>query len=229
MSDVNAFNTENYRRIIEHALERSYKFVTLSEFVALGCPNKGHFILRHDLDKSPATLPVVIDVETQMGVRSTTFVRIAGAEYNPFGYTTMRVLKDAENVGTEVGLHTGFFEFAQINDLDPMHVLQGEIDALRVFFDVRGIAPHRDINYVHNSLPMLEERWDHVKSKMNVGYHAYEDRIMSAVTYVNEGFNPHLCWRTSSPIDVIDACNNGSIYLLTHPHWWYKVHPFEAT
>lgn len=223
-----AFSMATYERIIRQGLDRGYAFVTLSEFVARGCPDTGHFIVRHDVDKSPLTLAPIVDVESKMGIRSTTYVRVAGAEYNPLSYPAMKVFKDAESRGTELGLHTSCFEYAQLMNLDAYRILKGELDALRAFFDVKSIAPHRDINYVHNTLPFLDENWSRIRKELKVDFHAYEKRIIDSTTYVNEGFNPHLCWRSITPFDAIERGGNRSIYLLTHPHWWFKDHPFEG-
>jgi len=222
---INTFNMVTYERIIQHALDRSYKFVTLNEFINLGCPGQQHFILRHDIDRSPTTLSPIIEVERYFRVHSTAYVRIAGAEYNPFGYSSMKVLREAVNSGTEIGLHTACFEYGQLTGHDPLQVLRGELAILREFFDVKGIAPHRDINYTYNSLPFIEQEWSNI-TKLGIQYHAYEQRIIEATTYVNEGFNPHLCWRSLTPFE---AMNGKSIYMLTHPHWWFRVHPFEAS
>lgn len=222
------FDMETYGSIIRHALDNSYRFVTLSEFVALGCPDKDHFVIRHDVDRTPASLSAVTNVERSMGVRSTTFIRVAGAEYNPFSYPAFHVFRDAADAGSEVGLHTSFYEYALINGLDAFAVLRGELAILKEFFDIKGIAPHRDINYVHNSLPFLDDHWNQIRSEMSLQYHAYELQIMSNVIYVNEGFNPHLCWRTLSPIDAMTTFPHRSVYMLTHPHWWFQTHPFEV-
>lgn len=217
---------DTYRSIVYEALHRRYRFVTLSEFVALGCPNEGHFIIRHDVDKTPIALAPIVEVERGCGVKSTVFIRVAGAEYNPLSYPAFKAFKDAEASGAEIGLHTGFYEYAQINGLDPMRVMKGELDLLRTFFDIKGVAPHRDINYVHNSLPFLDKHWDTISSEMGFSYHAYEQRIREATTYVNEGFNPHLCWRGATPHEAMET--GESVYMLTHPHWWYQRHPFEV-
>lgn len=225
----NPFNMSYYGDIIDLALSRGYKFVTLREFVALGCPRMGYFIIRHDVDKSPLSLNPITKVESARNIRSTVFIRVAGADYNPFGYGALDAFRRASAAGMEIGLHTAFVEFALINKLDPVDVLKGELAVLRTFFPVHGVAPHRDINYMFNSLPMLEHRWQELSGPLGLEYQAYDSAITQATTYVNEGFDPHLCWRTLTPHDAIDRSGGGSIYMLTHPHWWYEVHPFEAT
>lgn len=222
----NSFNTQYYATIISDALESDYKFVTLSEFIQLGCPDTKHFIIRHDLDKMPNTLPPITKVERTWGVVSTTFVRMTGCAYNAMSYPCFEALREAQKIGCEIGLHSNFVEFANINQVDPHDVLVAELAYMRAFFRIRGIAPHRDIHYMWNSLPWLEENWSHIKDELDLDYHAYEKSISDATIYVNEGLNPHLCWRNLTPHDAI--VTGRSIYMLTHPHWWHERHAFEG-
>jgi hypothetical protein len=223
----NVFNMDYYRTIIREAQHHGYKFVTLREFVDLKCPDQGYFILRHDLDRQPMSLKPIIETEREMGVNSTLFVRLAGADYNLLSYPCFRAVKHAHDVGTEIGLHTNPVEFAAINDTVPWNVLSAELKLLRSFFsDIDGVAPHRDVNYMYNTLPWLDENWSSMAQTLQLKYHAYEKKILETVTYVNEGFDPHLCWRSITPEQAM--VTGKSIYMLTHPHWWFKDHAFEA-
>lgn len=215
-----------YGRIILDAKTRGYVFMTLSEFIKADCPDRGCFIIRHDVDRQPLALAPIVKLEHELGVRSTTFVRIAGADYNLLSYPTFKVISDAVLMGTEIGLHSNFVEFGTINNIDPARILAAELNLLRGFFVVDGIAPHRDINYMYNSLPYLDEKWSELSQTLQLKYHSYEQRILSNVTYVNEGFDPHLCWRSVTPEQAI--VTGRSIYMLTHPHWWFRDHAFET-
>lgn len=219
------FSVKTYRKIINDALDAGYEFKTLGQY-AKTCEPEGTFILRHDLDKQPMALEAIIDVERTMGVQSTTFIRVAGADYNILSYPVFRILDKAGYV-TEFGLHSNFIEFAEFTKKEPLQVLAAEVNLLRSLWPnkIVGLAPHRDINYVHNSLPWIEENWEKLKRMFGFEYHAYEKRILDNVLYVNEGFNPHLCWRGMTPQEAIKT--GKSIYMLTHPHWWYVDHPFE--
>lgn len=221
----NTFNMDTYRSIIRAGKECGYKFVTISEFVELGCPKDGYFIIRHDLDLKPLSLKCIAEVEREEQVRSTTFVRLVGADYNLFSYPVFEVIQYAA-VMMELGLHSNFVEFAAINDVHVEAVLKSELQMLRSFFPIYGIAPHRDINYTVNSLPWLDKHWDRIRHEYKLSYHAYESRILESTIYVNEGFNPHLCWRNLTPFDAMKT--QQSVYMLTHPHWWFKHHPFET-
>ncbi len=220
----NRFSTDYYRSFLVSALENNYKFCTVRQFLESGCPETGFFVIRHDIDKEPITLSKKLSVERELGVRSTNFLRIAGADYNFMSYPIFKMLTDAELDGFEIGLHTGFFEFANLSRIDPIEVLNLEYNAISKFFNVTGLATHRDINYCFNSLPFVNENWNKIET-MGFKYHAYQENIFRSTKYINEGFNPHLCWRNLSPEDVIPT--GKSIYMLTHNHWWFDVHPFE--
>jgi hypothetical protein len=219
------FDYAYFRRIVEQAQAAGYRFVTLDAFRRAGCPERGHFILRHDLDTRPASLGPLLDLERALGVPSTVFVRVMGAEYNPFGYQVFPVLRAHVEAGGEVGLHTNFVEYAVYCRLDPWEVLSAEVAALRRFFPVSGVACHRDINYRYNSLPVLERHWAAWRDDLGLRYQAYDPAFFAAAHYVNEGLDPHLGWRRLVPEDMIPE--GRSIYLLTHSHWWYRDHPHE--
>ena len=63
------------------------------------------------------------------------------------------------------------------------------------------------------------------KKKYDLKYHAYEKKFFEKTEYVNEGFNPHICWRNKTPEDCIRS--GKTIYMLLHPHWWFRENPFE--
>ncbi len=224
MQSNNRFTIKYYDEIIKKAKSNDYVFVTVHEYFDLGCPTTGYFILRHDLDKHPQTLQKQLDVEISNGVRSTIYARVTANDYNVLSYPVLKMLRSAEDDGFEIGLHTNFVEYATINSLDPMKVLSMENELLSSFFDVRGLAPHRDLNYAYNSLPFIKRNWNQIKT-IGFDYEAYDDQIFSSCVYVNEGFNPHLCWRNNAPEDVIET--GVSIYMMTHNHWWYDENPFE--
>jgi len=161
----------------------------------------------------------------ELSIPFTLFVRVAGP-YNIFWYPNYKVIAEAAKAGCEIGLHTTPVEWATLMQRNVEDTLAAELAALRSHFDVVGIAPHRDINYVYNSLPWLEEHWAHIKSTTGLLYHAYEDDFQKDWIYVNEGLSPHLGWRNMSPMDAIKSGKN--IHMLLHPHWWYVEHPFEV-
>lgn len=216
----NQFNLEYYKEIIVSAQKAGYTFVTLREYYDLGCPPAKHFVLRHDLDRTPSSLRPMLDVEMDCLVRSTIFVRVSAPDYNLFDPRLLKVVSEADYFGFEIGLHTNFVELAEIMSVPPDLILSNEINCIRSFFPrVDSISCHRDINYMYNSLPYVEENWNKIKTNHRLHYQAY-DRLFNSAMYVNEGLNPHLCWRGFTPERVIEMSN--SIYMSVHPHWWHS-------
>tara|TARA_B110000003_G_scaffold263383_1_gene286989 strand:- start:431 stop:1126 length:696 start_codon:yes stop_codon:yes gene_type:complete len=218
------FSVKAYKAIIQNALENDYTFMTVKEFLEKGSPEKKVFILRHDFDKQPETCDIFIKAEREFNVRSTTYVRVANNDYNPFSYIVYPKLKRAEEEGFEIGLHSNFVEYSKFTGIPIEDVLTSEWNALSAFFNLEGMSCHRDINYAYNSLPWVEEN-ELLLKQIGIKYQAYDKKILDSVLYVNEGLNPHLCWRSISPQEAIKT--GKSICFLTHNHWWYYKHPFE--
>ena len=220
------FSYDYMRWFVRLAQSNGYRFYTCKEFLEAGSPRRHAFVMKHDLDAKPATLPGLLALEKELGIRSTVYVRVTANDYNVMSYLVMPALVKAERDGFEVGLHTNFLEYATINGLDPVQVLTAEVNLLKEFLNVRGVSTHRDLNYAYNALPWLEERWTWLSRTLDLDYQAYDRRLMDNTTYVNEGYSPHLCWRNKKPEEAI--ATGDSVYMLTHNHWWFKDHPFET-
>lgn len=225
----NTFTLDYYKSILRSAQRAGYQFTTMRQHWDDGCPKEGRFILRHDVDTNPLTLKGVLDVERWLGKPSSVYVRVTGNTYNPFDYRTYPLFNQVLNQGGELGLHTNFVEFARLNgrnsDHEIMTTLCEETQALRAFYPITSLACHRDLNFTHNSLPWLEEHWELVKATAGFIYQAYDPKLMDSFFYVNETAEQYLSWRTLKPEEAI--ITGHSICLSTHPHWWFKDHPFE--
>jgi hypothetical protein len=224
-SSNNSFTIDYYVEILEKAIKFGYQFMTMLEYIEKKPENKLIFILRHDLDTKPQSLLNMLEAERKLGVRSTIFVRVLTDEYNIYGFKNYLMLKNAYDDNFEIALHTSCCEFAKICNLSPFDSLRIELNTIRSMFDVKGIAPHRDINYMYNSLPFIEKYWKDISNEFNLTYQGYSADFMSNLTFVNEGLNPHLGWRSISPNIAIN--DKKSIYLSTHSHWWFKSYAFE--
>ena len=218
------FSYKYYRQILQKAKEMNYDIFNLRDFVSKGSYSSRVLLLRHDLDKNPHSLAPMLAIEQELQVRSSIYVRVAGADYNPWGYALTQELVKLESMGFEIGLHTNYLEFSSYQGLSPLQVLKMEINSLRQFYDVSSLSCHRDLNYVYNSLPHLESNWDQIKDEFDLAFHAYDKSLFGNLDYVNEGMDPHLCWRNSSPEEIMNQTK--SFYLLTHNHWWYESIPF---
>jgi hypothetical protein len=221
----NTFSMDYLSEVFNSARKMGYTFVTMSEYLKIDNTSGKYFITRLDLDFKPATLQPFVTLSQTLSIPFTIFVRVGGP-YNFLWYPNFKVIDDAERSGCEIGLHGAPVEWADLLNRNTEETFASELAVLRSKFRVSGFAPHRDINYVYNSLPWLEQQWSKLERCYNLTYHAYQEVFLRDIIYVNEGFSPHLGWRNMTPIEAMETKKN--IYMLLHPHWWHVDHPYEA-
>ena len=201
-------------------------FLTMRDyFLKHDVINQPVAVLRHDVDAKPQRNSIFYEVEKDLGVVSSNFLLVHDINYNPFSVNILKLFKEMEEYGCEIGLHTNYVETAKILGMEIETILEMEINALRTHFNVYGIACHRNIDHIANSLPHLENNWSQIKRKHDLTYQAYGKDLIDNLQFVNEGLNPHLGWRGQRPEEAI--ANRQSFCLSTHPHWWHREHPFE--
>jgi len=218
------FTFNHYKEVITKALEAGYTFYTFSEYHAKK-PKGKTFLLRHDVDNFFERAAGFARVEDELGVKATYFLRVH-THYNPFEYNNYALLKRLESAGHELGLHTEASEFAAMHGAEkPDALLAREKAFLEACLghEVHGLAPHRDINYAANTLPLLQGM---DLAAMGFDYQAYEDVFVKESKYVSERIDGHIGWYEHGPEEYIDKFDK--ITLLTHPQWWFEKHPREG-
>ncbi len=220
---ANSFSMRLLETVIETARLAGYKFVPLEE-MQREPQRQRQFSIRLDLDFKPQTLLPFVELGKRQKIPFTLFVRVNGP-YNPLWYTSYSAIAAMASAGAEIGLHTNCVEWAAIHGIEPGRVLAAELNLLKEWFEVKSIAPHRDVNYMHNTLPWLEQNWTQLSKQHGLKYHAYDAGLLRHALYVNEGLSPHLSWRGQTPFEAIET--GKPIYMLLHPHWWWVDHPFE--
>ncbi len=222
----NFFSAEYYESILVKALDQGYTFLTMRDYFRNPALQVGKLaILRHDIDAKPLRTNIFFGVEQKLGVVSSNFLLVHDINYNPFAINVLKLFMAIEASGSEIGLHSNYLETAQILNVDPVELLGSEVRALRNHFDITGVACHRNIDFMANSLPHLVENWSCVRERFQLEYQAYDDRLMGNFEFVNEGLNPHLSWRNRSPEEAI--CEGKNFCFSTHPHWWHRRYAFE--
>jgi len=218
------FTYKAYSEMLKTALDSGYTVLCIRDLLKKSAIPPKVLVLRHDIDRNPHSMYPLAETELKLGIKSSIFVRVMGADYNPFSYRITTDLLELENNDFEIGLHSNFLEFATNTNQNPISILTAEVKALSSIYKIKGMSCHRDINYVINSLPYLQKNWGIIKQSTGLEYDAYDNTIFNKFIYVNEGLNPHLSWRNNSPLDIIKQ--GKSFYLLTHNHWWYEKIPF---
>jgi hypothetical protein len=220
---ANAFTYAYLESIVDGAKRAGYQFVRLSDMLRADRPEKS-FVLRLDLDHKPKSLRHFVDVARRRRIPMIVYVRSVGP-YNPLWYDCISILREAVDAGCDIGLHTAAVEWARLTGTTPEKAFAAELGLLRSCFVVDSIAPHRDTNYMYNTLPWIERCWPELSAQHGLSFQAYDKRLLENSIYVNEGLSPHLGWRATTPEAAIQS--DKSIYMLLHSHWWFDKNPFE--
>jgi hypothetical protein len=220
--DRQSWNQEYYREVMGCFVNAGYRSATFSEYFDMPKEER-HKILLHriDVDKRFDRIPVLLEVQKELGIKATYFLQMH-SDFNIFFYDSYALIRDMIASGMEIGVHSNFVEFAKYFDENPLSVVAREKKVLEAVCGraVQGHACHRDLNYIYNSLPFVQEVG---AQTMGFRWEAY-DKIFTSenIEYVNEGFAPrHLGWGHLSPEDAIRTGKN--ICFLIHPHWWHRT------
>lgn len=218
-----AWNQVYYHQVLSAFVGQGYKTVTFSQYHAMLKERRQHILLlRCDVDERMDRVPVLLEVQKELNLVSTYFVHVHGS-YNIFSYDGYDTVKRIVASGSEVALHSNFVEFAALFGEEPGEVLRREKAMLEALCGqpVLGHACHRDMNYIYNSLPWIEEQG---VSRFGFEWQAYDPIFTSDnILYVNEALTPrHLGWS----IDPEQAAETGrNVCLFVHPHWWHRWFP----
>lgn len=223
LPERHAWSQAYYRQILSAFAVKGYQAMTFTEYHSLPAAERQRkLLLRCDVDERIDRVPVLLEVQRELGLKATYFIHVH-ASYNAFSYDGYDTVKRIVASGGEVALHSNFVEFATLMGEEPGDVLRREKAMLEAVCGrpVLGHACHRDMNYIYNSLPWIEE---HGISQFGFEWQAYDPIFTSDnILYVNEALTPrHLGWS----IDPEQAAETGqNVCLFVHPHWWHRWFP----
>jgi SAM-dependent methyltransferase len=138
---------DEYRRLLEHALDCGYEVVALEDWVSSDSKQVGRtLVLRHDVDQHPRSVDAMLEIERELGLRSTWYFRWRTAD--------KRTIDAVRAAGGGVGLHYETLTRRLLEnraELSPELVdrcraeLRAEIRMFtRLFGPIRSVCPHGD-------------------------------------------------------------------------------------
>lgn len=222
---------DHYRDLLKAGQDGGYQFLRCGDWRRDPAPPAPTAVLRHDVESHPARAARMGELEAQLGIRSTFFVRVHANEYNPLGFETLAVVRDLHAMGHEIGLHAEPTDVWRATGLDRdtsirigMAVLAAAIGA-----PIEGMASHRDVT-PDNNLEWLSSR---PASSFGLRYEAYGDELglFRTSTYVTDGHFWY--WRRFENGVITDdqSClcrhflaRRPRLYALVHPNVWYDRH-----
>ena len=223
------FSFEEYKKILELAKSKNYHIFSCKEYYNSinNLPEK-YIILRHDIEHYPERAFRFAEIESNLGIHSTFFVRIHSNSYNVFGHKSQYFLKKIKSEGHEIGLHTEAVDFSKITGQETIKVFEEEIMLLEKAVDSKivGVCPHVDWTEYNN-----QDIFDEIDIKeYDLKYNAYAKEFFVDNFYISDG--QHYFWKnykngeqTENTLDPIEAINQGinKIYILTHPMNWFDT------
>ncbi len=135
------FSLEHYDFILKKALQEGYSIQSLEQY--FDRPLDPVLLLRHDVDVSIQYAGRMAEIEHRAGVRSTIFIRVHAAEYNPFSRQNYQCLRWLTDEGFEIGLHHEVGVFP-LPGSTPREQLQRELTVLTAVLErkVRAATVH---------------------------------------------------------------------------------------
>jgi hypothetical protein len=207
------FTYAHYRAILARATER-YSFLTFDQAAALGhgpafdaaTVGKGHFILRHDIDFSPARALAMARIEAEVGVVATYFFQ-PNAHYNLLGGPDCVDVLGIVALGHRIGLH---FDraFYLAHGMTPATAIARDAALLGRRFDT-------EVTVVAEHKPGRDPAW---RPLVGLGLlDAYDPRFARDIDYVSDSCQ---FWRTGCLCKIVERAETRSLQALIHPIWW---------
>jgi len=206
------FSLKNYKRCLEKSISLGYNFFTLDDYFNNKDMSDKKIILRHDVDTQLDIALEMSEIEKNLNVSSTYFIRIHSHSYNLLCIKDLSKIKKLIKNSHEVGFHYES-DFYLLNNKSINKSIDLEISLIEYFCNIKikTICPHE---------PTRTNCFD----LENVSYNqAYDSNLLKQYKYISDS---SCRWRDGSFYENICA-GHKNLYILTHPYWWYNNSPIE--
>jgi len=211
------FTYDYYKRTLQAALEKKYKFLMCKEHELIQKHEK-IIILRHDVDYSLDNALKMATIESDLGISASYFIRMHSTHYNPLDYKNYKIIKKIASLGHEIGFHQEpdfsmiFFENSR------NEYVKNQIQCFMNLFDIEicGVSTHEP---ARTGFQITNDNLNY----FNLSYEAYCPSLTDNAKYISDS---GCRWREG---DMLNWINKGEdkLYVLTHPVWWYETTPLE--
>ncbi len=201
------FKLENYSLTLGRALSMGYAFQTFSGYLERPAPKV--ILLRHDVDVSLEDALEMAELEYELQVCSTFFVRLHSGFYNLFDHENINRVKRLIGMGFEIGLHQELWKFTTELDF-AVELLRHEKALVETVFGikVKGLAIHLPkLNPFKISPEFLEET--------GFKYRPGSEIFNRDAIFISDSNQQ---WKRYSFADALGQCDK--ILANIHPVWW---------
>lgn len=207
------FKLSYYEKTLAQALSDGYDFLTTSDCMI---PRDKKIVLRHDIDHDISLCRNFLKIEKRLGIKATYYFRTQAKNYNLFSKDSMRIVESAIDSGHEIGYHYEFPFLCADKNLD---FFIKNLDLIRCAFGkkIKVVSPHEPTRSKSGTI-------DRKKLKsLGIKYDAYDKKIMKEFKYISDS---SCNWREGPMHEHLNV--HDSLYILTHPIWWFKKSPGEC-
>mgnify|MGYP005817556171 CR=1 FL=1 len=206
MKTISDFTEANYAAMLKQAARR-FRVMPVREATTLRSKGEsGIAAWRHDIDFSPHRALSFARIEAKSNVKSSYYVLLNGAFYNPLEKAIMEILQEIRSLGHTIGLH---FDASLTHvDLEERVTMEANLLSSISGYRVECISIHNPgVNY-----PLSLKR-----PQICGLFNASLDELRNMFVYSSDS-NGY--WRYRPMPEVIDDSSVENIYTLTHAEWW---------
>ena len=119
------FTFSYYKNTLKLALKKNYSFLLCEQHSYIPKVDK-LIIMRHDIDFSLENALKFAQIENDLGINSTYFIRLHSKYYNPLELKNYNIIQNIKKLGHEISLHQEP-DFSYINSSNPNEYVKNQI------------------------------------------------------------------------------------------------------
>ena len=208
---MNKFSFKYYEKMLKVAIEHGF---VISSFENYDSNVNKTIILRHDIDYTLKGIKEFAEIENNLGITSTYFLRVHSSNYNLYSEHSYSLINYLLKYNHEIGLHFDSTYFSMIFNLVPREVFEKEKKLLELIIDkkIKSISEHYDVGCNIFKIPKLEKIVD--INSLGIDNYAYDKKYVLDMKYISDS---NANWREG---DILDNLNFNRLQVLTHPELW---------
>lgn len=210
------FTFLHYKNTLKLALDKEYNFLKCEQYDSISKFNK-LIILRHDIDFSLENALKFAQIENNLGITATYFIRLHSKYYNPLEIKNYNIIQNLKKLGHEISLHQEP-DFSYLNSSDPNQYVKDQIQAFNLLFQtqIKGISTHEP---ARRGIQITSEN---IK-EFGLEYESYFPCFTQQMKYISDS---GARWREGCMSEWIKK-GEPKLNINTHPFWWFEKTPLE--
>lgn len=197
------YDKKSYRKILEHAIERGYRFVDYAS-VEFAHGGGKQIVLRHDIDHSPEMALEMAEIDASYNISSTFALILTSPLYNALSPDNLKTIDKIHLLGHNIALHHGVPAGCSDEQLYKGINIEMKI--------MKELLPYIQPVFVWHNLPP-NSFLDHIAIPGMIN--AYATKFTEDMHYISDSVTRH------SPEDFLNTLDKYRLlHLLIHPIIW---------